>query len=112
MQQRPDLIALLQAVERFLRDELPGAIADDRLRFRVLVAASLVGQSAAELAADAGRSAAAAAMARADAELAARIRAGEVDETAVRRRLLDELGGFLAITSPRFDRRLDVEEAP
>lgn len=111
MQQRPDLIALLQAVERFLRDELPAAVADDRLRFRVLVAASLVGQSAAELSADAGRRAASATMTARDAELAARIRAGDIDEAAVRRQLLDELGGFLAIISPRFDRRLDVDEA-
>jgi hypothetical protein len=110
MQQRPDLIALLQAVERFLRDDLPPAVGDERLRYRVLVASSLVGQAAAELAADAPRRAAAAAEAARDAELAASIRAGQADENAARRRLLDELGAHLAVTSPRFDRRLDAEE--
>jgi hypothetical protein len=111
MQQRPDLIALLAAVERFLREDLPGAVADERLKYRVLVAQSLVGQAAAELHADADRRAAAAAMAARDAELAARIRAGgdDLDEAAIRRQLLAELGGFLAVTSPRFDRRIDAE---
>jgi hypothetical protein len=109
MQQRPDAIALLQAVERFLRDEITGAIADERLRYRVLVAHSLVGQVAAELGADPARRAAADATTTRDAELAARIRAGDVDDAVVRRQLIDEIGGFLAVISPRFDRRIDAE---
>jgi len=132
VQQRPDLIALLEAVGRFLRDELPGAIADERLRFRVLVAASLVGQAAAELGAEdallaaerdqltgllgrpgagpaAGRNGARAELAELDAELARRIRAGEIDPAAARSHLQAALGRLLQVINPRFDLSAEID---
>jgi hypothetical protein len=135
MQNRPDKAALLEAVARFLANELKPAVADPSLAFRVLVAANLCAVAAAEVMteeaqeeAELGRlrelQAAGAATAPANASarkaeirernlaLVRRIQAPELGDTE-RRRILDHtmltLRGELFAQSPRFDTSLDIE---
>jgi hypothetical protein len=49
MQERPEPRAVLEAVSRFLLEELQPAVTDKRLAFRVLIAAHLTATVAAEL---------------------------------------------------------------
>jgi hypothetical protein len=120
MQRHPDPAELLDALAAFLeRDVEPAVAADRALRFRVLIARSLLGSISAELraapelrAAERERlialldAAPDAPLAELDAELARRIRAGEVDHDAVRAHLMDTLRTWLEAVDPGFDLRI------
>lgn len=122
MQQHPDAAELLDALAAFLdRDVEPAVAADRALRFRVLIGRSLLGSVSAELRAAPELRAAErehlialldaapdAALAELDAELARRIRAGDVDHHAVRAHLMDTLRAWLEAVDPGFDLRLDL----
>lgn len=122
MQKHPDAVELLAALAAFLeRDVEPAVAADRALRFRVLIARSLLGSVSAELRAAPELRAAErehlialldaapdATLAQLDSELARRIRAGDVDEDAVRAHLMDTLRAWLEAVDPGFDLRLDL----
>lgn len=123
MQKHPGAAELLDAIAAFLERDLEPAVAADRaLRFRVLIARSLTGSISAELrAAPALRAAERERLAglldaapetsvkELDAELARRIRAGQVDEAAVRAHLMTTLRAWLEAVDPAFDLGLDLE---
>lgn len=123
MQQNPDDSQVLAAVRAFLRDDLAPAIADRALRFRVLIAANLVGQIGAHLDAGVSLQAAEAAglarlgidagdLAAGNAELARRIRAGSPesdDFAAALEHLITTQAAYLAATDPGFDTRREIE---
>jgi len=52
MQERPDKLALLAAIARFLLEDVRPALSDPRLNFRALIAAHLASVVAAELTSD------------------------------------------------------------
>lgn len=130
MLDRPDAPALLEAVARFLLEEVHGAVADQRLAFRVLVAAHLSSTLAEQLRAGDAVDRAEGdrlrallpdapapedlreALRRLNRELARRIRERALTPDALsrardhlRRTLLDAL----AIASPRFDTSSEIE---
>jgi AcrR family transcriptional regulator len=132
MQDRPNADELAEAVGEFLRSEVAPAVADPRLRFRVLIAANLMTiltrelqagdepvraewQALAALLGAPGGTPPAGADLRAEAdrmarELCARIRAGEADEgpwaEAVQAYAEDALTARLRIANPRFLARI------
>jgi hypothetical protein len=136
MQARPSNNDLLQAISKFLLGEIYPAVADQRLRFRVLIAANVANVVAAQLQslddlakAELSRLAelmpdlAAAESPRSDAEcselvsklnreLAARIRqrrfAGE-QRSRLLRHIKETLIRSLAIENPRFDTSPEIE---
>jgi hypothetical protein len=137
LQQRPDKTVLLQAIAQFLLGEVYPLIEDQRLKFRVLVAAHLASTVASELASEAelmenelgslakllphlrpapGESSSEQErrqmLARLNQELAARLREGRFDSRQlelVRDHLKQVLTRTLAIVSPRFDTSAEIE---
>lgn len=136
MQERPNKLALLAAISRFLIEEARPALADPRLNFRALIAAHLANVVASELASDEGavtRDLARlrpffpdpslvpaseslddrrALLADMNARLAARLREktphpAELAEIAAA--LRESLREKLAIENPRFDTSLEIE---
>jgi len=135
MQDIPDKSALLGAVRRFLKDDLLGAVSDPSLRYRVLVALSLLGVVEREISLE-GRHYAGELDRLAEllgAEEIAPLRALQTDEsrraalTPIYERLLlgdaadpdalfahvkATLGDKLAVVNPRFDLSPTVEKEP
>ncbi|MBL8682556.1 MAG: hypothetical protein JNK05_25535 [Myxococcales bacterium] len=132
MQQRPDVPATLDAIMRFLLQDLHPTVTDKGLQFRVLVAANALNQCAAELRAEPARSTNELARLRAlipdfagdprtepatdearlalvralDRELAERLRDGRLSPTVegpVLEHLVASLRATLQATNPRFD---------
>jgi len=131
MQERPDPRAVLEALARFLLEELQPAVTDKRLAFRVLIAAHLAATVAAELeerprhaeeellrlrallpdvAVPAGD--ARAALRILNAALLERLArgAGPAGDAAVRAHLQATLADALRVLSPRFDTSPDIED--
>jgi len=135
MQDRPDKRALLGAIARFLQEEARPALADPRLAFRALIAANLATIVAAEVASEGAdaeaelagarallgltqaspmppREEQRAALAAANARLAALLRDGAPSRDDVRRiraHLITSLQARLAVDNPRFDTSLVIE---
>ena len=130
MQERPSPRAVLEALSRFLLEELQPAVADKRLAFRVLIAAHLAATLAAELQAHRPQAEAELRRLRAllpelpvssaeteaelsalNAALAERLRRGEppADDAALRAHLRATLADALSVLSPRFDISSDIE---
>ena len=135
MQQRPDVLALLRAVESFLTTDVRPAVTDRAIRFRLLIASNLLSQAAAELEHDdALRGAELASLrdalqapprasptssgeraetiAALDTALAAMVRNPNTTQnqlSTIRMHLLQTLGDTLETTDPRFDRSLRIE---
>ncbi len=130
MQDPPDKATLLDAVAQFLALELKSAVADPKLGFRVLIAAHLTASVAAELRGDEAQDAAELARLRAllpdvaaqqkdpspraqiqalNRELAARLRDGRLSAGAAFDHLQQTLAEKLAVVSPRFDLRPEIE---
>jgi len=130
MQERPAPRAVLEALARFLLEELQPTVTDKRLAFRVLIAAHLASTLAAELEvrrphAEAellrlrallpgvGVSAAdtEGALRALNAALAERLQRGGAlpDDAALRAHLRKTLVDTLSALSPRFDTSLDIE---
>lgn len=129
MQERPEPRAVLEALARFLLEELQPAVADKRLAFRVLIAAHLASTVAAEL--DERPRHAQAELSRlsallpdvpvsSDVQVALRdLNAALVDrlkqkppapdDAAVRAHLKATLAEALGIFSPRFDTSSEIE---
>ena len=129
MQERPEPRAVLEALARFLLEELPPAVSDKRLAFRVLIAAHLASTVAAEL--DARPLHAQAELERLsallpdvpvssdvrvalrdlNAALVDRLLKGDSlkDEAALRAHLRATLADALGVFSPRFDTSPDIE---
>ncbi|MFO0563331.1 MAG: DUF6285 domain-containing protein [Polyangiales bacterium] len=129
MQQRPDIPTTLDAVVRFLLQDVHPTVTDKGLQFRVLVAVNALTQCASELRAEPARSreeldrlrallpdiatrepandADRAALIRAlDRELAQRLRDGRLSadtESAAYAHLVQSLRATLEATNPRFD---------
>ncbi len=120
MQTRPDQPTLLEAITRFLLEELSPRLGDDKaLQFRVLIAANLSTLVASELRTEAGRFKAeaerlaavlespvpadAAGLEALNQTLASKLRSGQVDEAAALQHLLETAKETLAVTNPRFD---------
>ena len=97
MKDRPTAVELVEATREFLEQEVLPTLADRRLRFRALVAINALGIAQRELA-----SAEPEVLSAAEAaELARRIRTGEIPEGA--RALLErEVAAKLRIASPRY----------
>ena len=91
---RPTAAELAEAVREFLETEILPAVDDRRLRFRTLVAANALGMVERETAAPPADTAA-------DAELARRIRAGEVGVEALPQ-LKEAVAAKLRISNPRY----------
>jgi len=112
MPERPSADQLLAGVSRFLSDDLPGAVADPGLRYRLKVAAHLVELVRRELAAD-PRPAAAEALAallplagaeiEAEEAVAAGIRGGELAGPELEAAVRALLKARLQLSNPRFD---------
>lgn len=129
MQERPEPRAVLEALARFLLEELHPAVPDKRLGFRVLIAAHLASTLAAEL--DERPSHAAeelerlrtllpevkalpddprAALRVLNAALVERLGRGDApDDAALRSHLRATLADALRVFSPRFDLSPDIE---
>lgn len=129
MQQRPDVPTTIDAIVRFLFQDVHPTVTDKGLQFRVLVAINALTQCASELRAEPARSreeldrlrallpdfsaqepgsdAERAALIRAmDNELAERLRDGRVEprtESAAYAHLVQSLRATLEATNPRFD---------
>lgn len=129
MQDRPDKLSLLSAVAELLGTQVAPAVEDRALRFRVLIAAHVVGVVARELAtegqhwtAELGRlrallpdlelpeadtisdpTARRAALDGANRALCARIGAGDLDEAAASAHVRETLREKLSVVNPRFD---------
>jgi Domain of unknown function (DUF6285) len=130
VQERPDPRAVLEALGRFLLEELQPAVADKRLGFRVLIAAHLASTVAAELEArplhaqaellrlaallpDVPVSSdARVALRDLNAALVDRLRQSDAlqDDAGVRAHLRATLADALAVFSPRFDTSPDIED--
>ena len=129
MQERPEPRAVLEALARFLLEELQPVVQEKRLAFRVLIAAHLASTLAAELD---GRPAHAAeelerlrallpdvkplpddtraALRELNTALVERLARGEPpDDAALRAHLRATLGDALRVFSPRFDLSPDIE---
>jgi hypothetical protein len=129
MQERPEPRAVLEAVSRFLLEELQPAVADKRLAFRVLIAAHLAATVAVELEirprhAEEERlrltallpdvpvsSDVRVALRDLNAALLDRLLQGHPpeDDAALRAHLRETLADALRVYSPRFDTSADVE---
>lgn len=139
MQHRPDAVALLTAVARFLEKEVKPALASDpKLSFRALIAASLAGIVAGEIqledaaegaelerlanllpdatldepVAPVTRAARRDSIEKLNAELCRRIRDGALEPDAYTRvvdHVKTTLQGELLIYSPRFDTSPEIE---
>ena len=134
MQERPDKLALLSAIARFLIEDARPALTDPRLNFRALIAAHLANVVMSELqsddaaaarelarlkpffpdAAPEGESFAAkrALIADLNARLAARLRDGAPDGDELARiaaALRESLKEKLSIENPRFDTSYEIE---
>lgn len=96
MPDRPTALELIEAVTEFLSTEVLPAASDHRLRFRTLVALNALGIAFREL--EAGEAGMAEDELR---ELAARIRAGEVDEDLLAR-LKDDVAAKLRVSNPAY----------
>lgn len=129
MQERPEPRAVLEALARFLLEELQPAVTDKRLAFRVLIAAHLASTVAAEL--DARPVHAQAELRRLsallpdvpvssdervalrdlNAALVDRLFKGDrlEDDAALRAHLRATLADALGVFSPRFDTSPDIE---
>jgi hypothetical protein len=136
MQDRPDASTLLEAVARFLGEEVRPAVSDPALSFRVLIAASLSATVARELATTEEQDQAQlerlrallpdvappgltserraerhAAIATMEDELAARIRDDRLTDgqlLAAHAHVERTLAEKLAVTNPRFDLRPEI----
>jgi hypothetical protein len=102
----PDLDALLEAVVEFLRDELLGAVPEER-RFHLRVAVNVLEIVRRELALGPEQERAHRERLRAlgvadDAELARRIRAGELDPAEVRAAILESIVDKLKVANPGY----------
>jgi len=130
MQERPAPRAVLEALARFLLEELQPTVTDKRLAFRVLIAAHLASTLAAELEVRWAHAEAELRRLRAllpdiavdsaetdgalralNAALAQRLQRGEVlpDDAALRAHLRATLADTLNALSPRFDISPDIE---
>lgn len=130
MQDLPDKQTLLGALAQFLSEQVQPAITDRGLAFRVRIAAHLADTLRREVAHEEAHDAAELARLRdllgaeglpsdrtdairtLNARLAQALREGTVDADAARASLLATLRDKLAVVQPRFDTRLDLEEAP
>jgi hypothetical protein len=130
MQERPEPRAVLEALARFLLEELQPVVTDKRLAFRVLIAAHLASTMAAELEvrplhaqAELLRltallpdvpvsSDARVALRDLNAALVDRLAQGGPlrDDAGVRAHLRSTLADALAVFSPRFDTSPDIED--
>jgi Domain of unknown function (DUF6285) len=130
MQERPDPRAVLEALARFLLEELQPVVTDKRLAFRVLIAAHLASTVAAEL--DVRPLHAQAELLRLtallpdvpvssdvrtalrdlNAALVDRLARGAPleDDAGVRAHLRSTLADALSVFSPRFDTSPDIED--
>jgi len=134
---RPDPPALLDAVARFLLEDLQPQVADRRLAFRLLIAANLATTLAAELRTEEERTARelrrwqellpgietgdaarmpvperARAIRALEAEMAARLRAGRLGPDELRRmraHVRQSLVESLGFVNPRFDTSEEIE---
>ncbi len=130
MQERPAPRAVLEALSRFLLEELQPAVSDKRLGFRVLIAAHLASTLAAELEGRQQHAESELLRLRAllpevrassaetqtelrilNAALAERLRRGQPpgDDVALRAHLRQTLADALSVLSPRFDTSPDIE---
>jgi hypothetical protein len=130
MQERPQPRAVLEALARFLLEELQPTVTDKRLAFRVLIAAHLASTLAAELDERPRHAAeelarlrallpdvalppgeAAAALRTLNATLVERLSQGRGpgDDTALRAHLRATLADALRVLSPRFDTASNIE---
>ena len=96
MPDRPNALELLEAVREFLADEVLPRQSDQRMKFRTLVALNALGIASRELSAEPRNS-----LLEGDAELARRIRAGDVPEDAVPR-LKEHVAAKLRISNPAY----------
>ncbi len=127
MQNRPDHPTLLDAITRFLLEELTPTLAQNKaMQFRVLIAANLASIVGNELRSHAQRfssegarlaSLLGAPVPGSDAELEAlnerltdKLRSGEIDEGAALEHLLQTARETLATTNPRFDLSAEIEK--
>ena len=123
MQDPPEKEMLLNAVARFLAEEVRPAVSDPRLSFRVLIAAHLAMTVANECRSGADEEAeelarlraiyptGAASLRELNARLATDVRAGAIgtDDARVREHVKKTLLAKLAINSPRFDTSPEIE---
>lgn len=129
MQERPEPRAVLEALSRFLLEELQPEVPDKRLAFRVLIAAHLAATVAAELESRGPHAEAEllrltallpdvpvssdvrVALRDLNAALVDRLVQGNPpeDDVALRAHLRLTLADALSVFSPRFDRALDIE---
>lgn len=135
MQDRPDRVTLLQAVARFLGEDLASALQDRELAFKVRIAAYLVQMVTLELTHEEAHDAAQLerlralfgqpdethpaspaqvreAIAHLETRLVDRIRNGELDDEE-RARITEHVKATLmeklSVVQPRFDTRRDIE---
>ncbi len=123
MQDPPEKEALLFAIARFLEEDVRPQIKDARLNFRVLIATHLAATVANECRSGAADEAAAVARMRAiytnapdatfrdlEARLAKDLRAGNLaGDPKVTQHVKATLLAKLAVNSPRFDTRAEIE---
>ena len=123
MQDPPEKEALLFAIARFLEEDVRPQIKDARLNFRVLIATHLAATVANECRSGAADEAAALARMRAiytdasdatfrelEARLAKDLRAGRLaGDAKVKDHVKATLLAKLAVNSPRFDTRAEIE---
>ena len=130
MQERPNPRAVLEALARFLLEELQPAVKDKRLAFRVLIAAHLAATLANELEARPAHAAAEflrlqtllpevkvppddvhGALHILNATLVERLARGDApaDDVALRAHMRKTLADALRVLSPRFDTSSDIE---
>jgi Domain of unknown function (DUF6285) len=124
MQDPPEKEALLFAIARFLEEDVRPLVKDPRVNFRILIATHLAATVASECRTGAADEAAALARLRAiytdspeasfralEARLAADIRAAKIAgrDAAVVAHVKATLLAKLAVNSPRFDTRTEIE---
>jgi Domain of unknown function (DUF6285) len=96
MADRPNALELIEAVTEFLAEEVLPNATDHRQKFRTLVALNALGIAYRELASDEAQ------LSQEEvAELARRIRAGDVDE-ALLSRLKEHVAAKLRISNPGY----------
>ncbi|MGH3143740.1 MAG: DUF6285 domain-containing protein [Gaiellales bacterium] len=101
MPDRPNALELIEAVTEFLSSEVLPAATDHRLKFRTLVALNALGIAYREL-----QSSDDLVLGQELAELARRIRAGDVDED-LHARLKEHVAAKLRISNPAYLERYD-----
>jgi hypothetical protein len=124
MQDPPEKEMLLGAVARFLAEEVRPLVSDARVNFRVLIAAHLAMTVASECRDGAAHDAAefarlraiypdagSASLAELNARLAGDVKSGALgaDDALVREHVKKTLLAKLAVNSPRFDTRAEIE---